>query len=127
MRSILPASFSMLLVLGCHHDSPKVARQKAIYFSITGMARNDEEIIRTMEREHLPTPGLAMVLILDQCIAQLPQVNAIVAKGAAKAGIVLPPPDPLDQAEERIKTARTIRDMVQARAQIIQLEQEATQ
>ena len=126
MRAILLASLTAFVVLGCHYDSPKVERQKAIYFSVSDVPRRELEhgITRTMETQHLPTPGRAMIHILDQSIALLPQVDAMVEQAATKAGVRLPPKDPLDEAEAKIKVARQVRSMLQAREAIARIEVE---
>lgn len=126
MKAILLAFFTAFAVLGCHDDSPKVERQKAIYFSVSDVPRREleREIIRTMETQHLPTPGRAMIYLLDQSIAFLPRVDAMVEEAITKAGGHLPPTDPLDEAEAKIKIAREVRSMLQAREAISRIEAE---
>src|SRR5437762_12568274 len=124
MRAILFASLAALAVLGCHHDSPKVERQKAIYFSVSDVPRREleREITRTMETQHLATPGSAMIYLLDKSIEFLPRVDAMVEQAATKAGVHLPPKDPLDEAEANIKVARDVRSMLQPRTEIHRME-----
>jgi hypothetical protein len=129
MRTILLVSFTLLAVLGCHQDSPKVERQKAIYFSLSDVPRREleREIARTMETQHLPTPGKAMIYLLDQSIAFLPRVDATVDQAAIQAGIQLPPKDPLNEAETRIKVAQKVQSLLQAREAIARIESEVDQ
>ena len=126
MKNIIFTALALLSLLGCHHDSDKVARQKTIYFSLSDVPRAElgREITRTMEVQHLSSPGKAMIYILDQSIAARPQLEAIVDKAAIQAGIPLPPKDPLDEAEDRIKVAKEIRTMSQARKAIAKIEEE---
>ena len=126
MRAILLASLAAIAILGCHHDSSKVERQKAIYFSVSDVPRREleREITRTMETQHLPTPGRAMIYLLDQSIALLPRVDAMVEQAATKAGVRLPPTDPSEESEAKIKVAREVRSMLQARQAIARIEAE---
>ncbi len=126
MKAILLAFLTAFAVLGCHHDSPKVERQKALYFSVSDVPRREleREITRTMETQHLPTPGRAMIYLLNQSIALLPRVDAMVLEAATRAGTHLPPTDPLDEAEAKIKIAREVRSMLQAREAISRIEAE---
>jgi len=106
-----------------------VKRQKDIYFSLSDVPRREQEreITKTMETQHLPTPGKAMIYLLDQNIAFLPRVDAMVNQAAIQAGVQLPPKDPLDEAEARIKVAREVRSMLQAREAIARIEAELNQ
>jgi len=65
-----------------------------------------------------------MIYLLDQSIAFLPRVDAMVEQAATKAGVQLPPKDPLDEAEANIKVAREVRSMLQAREAIARIEVE---
>ena len=123
------AGLALLTLLGCHHDSEKVARQKAIYFSLSDVPRAEleREITRTMETQNLSSPGKAMIYILDKSIAARPQLEAIVDQATIQAGFQLPPKDPLDEAEDKIRVAREIRTMFQAREAIAKLEEEVDQ
>jgi PBP1b-binding outer membrane lipoprotein LpoB len=129
MKSFVFILLSAIFLLGCgNQDSPKVQQQKEIYFSVSGGVPRQElekEITRIIDRQHLATPGQAMIYSLDQTIAFLPQVNSIVEKAASKTGVQLPPEDALDVAEDQIKLAREIRAMTQAREAIAALEAEA--
>ena len=129
MRSMLLAFLTFSVFLGCHHDSPKVERQKAIYYSLSDVPRGEleREITRTMETQHLPTPGKAMIYLLDQSIAMFPRLDAMVDRAAVQAGIQVPPKDPLDEAEAQIKVARQVQSMLQARAAIARIEAEANE
>ncbi|MCR4303084.1 MAG: hypothetical protein NUV63_02495 [Gallionella sp.] len=68
-----------------------------------------------------------MIYLLDQSIAFLPRVDAMVDEAAIQAGIQLPPKDPLDETEARIKVAREARSMLQAREAIARIEAEVDQ
>ena len=129
MKSLAFICLSALIILGCgNQDSPKVQRQKEIYFSVSGGVPRQElekEITRVIDREHLATPGQAMIYLLDQSITYLPKVNSIVEKAASDIGAKLPPEDPLDAIEDQIKLARKIRAMTQARGAIAAIETEA--
>lgn len=120
---------TLFLVAGCVSDSPKVRKQKAIYFSVSEVPRKEleKEITRTMEAKHIDTPGKAIIYILDQDIAQLPQVDAIVNQTASQAGMQLVPQNPLEQGEDKIKTSQLIRSLRQAREDIARIEMEAGQ
>jgi hypothetical protein len=126
LKAIMLASLTAFAVLGCHHDSPKVERQKAIYSSVSDVPHREleHEIVRAMETQHLPTPGRAMIYLLDQSIAYLPRVDAMVEQAATKAGVRLPPKDPLEEAEAKIKVAREVQSMLAAREAIARIEAE---
>ena len=129
MRTNPLVCLTLFVILGCHHDSSKVRRQKAIYFSVSDVPRAEleQEIARTMESQHLPTPGKAIIYILDQAIVMLPRVDAVVDQAAIQARVQLPPKDPLDEAEDRIKMARKVRSLLQAREAIARIEVESDQ
>ena len=125
MKNILLACLTVLVLIGCDQDSAKVRKQKEIYFSVlSDVSRRvlELEINREMEKQHLATPGKAMIYLLDKNIEYLPQVNSMIDKAAAQSGIQLPLNDPLDQAEDRIKTARMIQAMRQGREAIAEIE-----
>jgi hypothetical protein len=129
MRTVVLIILAVLGMSACNQDSPKVARQKAIYFSVSDVPRREQEreLARTMENHHFATPGLAMIFLLDQSIAFLPHVDAIVGKAATQASVQLPPKDPLDQAEDQIQLAREVRALATARQEIARIEAEPGQ
>jgi hypothetical protein len=126
MRTIFLVFITLFVMLGCNQDSPKVRQQKAIYFSLSNISQNEQEreITRTMETQHLSTPGKAMIYLLDKNIEFIPKVEAIVKQAANQAGVQLPPNDPLDEADARIKDAREIQSLLQAREEIARIEAE---
>jgi hypothetical protein len=129
MKNIIVTALALLSLLGCHQDSDKVARQKAIYFSVSDVPRVEleREITRNMEIQHLSSPGKAMIYSLDQSIIALPQIEAIVDKAAIQAGIQRPPKNSLDEAEGQIKVAKEIRTLSRARDAIAKIEAETAQ
>lgn len=129
MKTMLLLVLTLFIVVGCNSDFPKVTKQKTIYFSVSEVPRKEleKELTRTMESQHLDTPGKAMIYLLDQSIAYLPQVEAMVNQAASQAGSPLPPQDPLDVAEDKIKSARQVRTLLEAREAIARIEMEADQ
>ena len=116
------------LGLGCKPTpmEAKVQRQKAIYFSVSDVPRKEleKEITRTMKANNLTTPGQAMVFILNKSLSMWPSMKTMIEKATAETGVILPPQDPLDVAEARIKEAREMRAMAQARDAIARIELE---
>jgi len=129
MKNILLACICVLVLVGCHQDSEKVRKQKEIYLSLSDVPRRELEleISRVMEKQHLATPGKAMIYLLDTIIDDLPKLNSMIDKTAADSGIQVPPKDPLEEAEDRNKTARVIQAMRQAREGIAEIESDASQ
>jgi predicted nucleic acid-binding protein len=126
MKKALLISCILVGFTGCHQESPKLSRQKEIYFSLSDVPKQEleKEIHRTMVAQHFNTEGKAMIYLINQSISELPKIEATVNQAAAQAGFTLPKSDPLDDAETKIKLARELQTMLRARKEIGKLESE---